>query len=512
MLVYVSNIIFRYKFLILNLMFICWNALISVDAQNTTRLDFDADYVMFSKTIGDGAERWIGNVIFKHAGSVMYCDSVYYYADTNLADAYGNVHIIKDDTLHLWGDYLHYNGNTKFAEVRRNVKLIDRETVLTTTAIDYDLEKSVGYYVNHAHILNGENKLTSKEGYYYADEQFYYFKDSVVITNPDYKIVSDTLKYNTVTNISYMYGPTHIYSDSSYIYCEDGWFNTETNISELRKNAYVQNGSQEIFADSIYYEKDNEYGIARSNVEVRDSEQDVILKGNYGITNQLNETALLTDSALLIMITEEKDSIYIHADTLRVDPDTNDFKTVRAYYKVKMFKENMQGKCDSLSYASSDSIIRMYTQPVLWSEKNQLSAEYIEIRTKNNQIHELYMDQTAFIISQADSIKFNQVYGRIMTGYFIDNELYKIDVEGNGQTIYYPTDKNEFIGVNIAKSSNLVIYITNREVEKIHFINQPAATLYPLEQAPQDELILKGFRWEKHQRPLNKEAIFEWVE
>ena len=450
---------------------------ISFSQTNTTRLDFDADYVMFNKNIGNGAERWIGNVVFKHAGSIMYCDSVYYYADTNIADAYGHVHIIKDDTLHLWGDYLNYNGNTKFAKVRRNVKLVDRETVLTTKAIDYDLDKSIGYYKNHANILNGENKLTSREGFYYANEQLYYFKDSVVITNPDYKIYSDTLKYNTATNISYLFGPTHIYSDSSYIYCEDGWFNTVTNISELRKNAYVRNGSQEIFADSIYYEKDNEYGVARNNVKVIDSKQNVILKGNFGITNQLTESALLTKRALLIMITQEKDSIYIHADTLRVEPDTSGFKLVRAYNKVKMFKDNMQGKCDSLTYSLSDSIIRMYFDPV----------------------------------SQADTNKYNQIFGRNMTGYFKDNELYKIDVIGNGQTVYYPKDKEEYIGVNVAQSSNLIIYIANKEVDKIYFINQPTATLYPLDMAPKDILILGGFKWEDYQRPKNKEDIFVWA-
>jgi hypothetical protein len=99
-----------------------------------------------------------------------------------------------------------------------------------------------------------------------------------------------------------------------------------------------------------------------------------------------------------------------------------------------------------------------------------------------------------------------------MTGYFDRNQLYKIDVFGNGQTVYYPKDKNDIIGVNKAASSNLVIFIENKKVKKIKFYPKPDATLYPLEKAPKDELILKGFIWLDYYRPKSKDDIFLWGE
>jgi hypothetical protein len=218
---------------------------------------------------------------------------------------------------------------------------------------------------------------------------------------------------------------------------------------------------------------------------------------------------LLTDSALFIYITED-DSLFIHADTLRSEPDSIGGKEFKLYYKAKLFKSDLQGKCDSMFYSSSDSILRLFREPVLWSEDYQLSADYIEIRIKNRQVNQLYLQRTALIIDQEDSVRYNQVKGKTMTGYFRGNELYKINVFGNGQTIYYAKDKEEIIGVNKAESSDLVIFLTNKRVEEIRFINKPTAVLYPLEMAPKEELLLKDFKWQSSIRPLKKEDIFRW--
>jgi hypothetical protein len=173
-----------------------------------------------------------------------------------------------------------------------------------------------------------------------------------------------------------------------------------------------------------------------------------------------------------------------------------------------MFKSNLQGKCDSMSYSFSDSIIRLYYEPVLWSDENQLTSEYIEIRTKNNKIDRLHLIKLAFIVSQEDTVKFNQIKGKDMVCYFKDNELYRVNVNGNGQTIYYPKDKNEVIGVNKAESSDLVIFLKGNEVQEIIFYTKPDATLFPLDKAPQNELRLKDFVWLEKYRPANKEDIF----
>jgi len=471
------------------------------------KVEHHEDFMEFDKNIAGGAYRLIGNVLFKHEGALMYCDSAYFYAANNSLDAFSNVHLVQGDTVDLYGEFLHYEGNTRIAEIRDQVRLIGKNTKLVTRALDFDLGRNVGYYQNHADIESGENKLSSRKGYYYSREQMYYFRDSVILQNPDYTIYSDTLQYKTTSKVAFFFGPTRIIGDSSYIYCEKGWYNTETNKSMLKQKAWVRNKKQTIRGDSLYYERETTYGEGFSNIEVLDEEQNIILRGNHAFINQLENRALLTDSAMFIYIMED-DSAFVHADTLRTMTDSAGNRLLKGYHNVRLFKSNLQGICDSLYYTTQDSILRLYDKPVLWSGGNQLSSDYIEIWTKNREIDQLHMQQLAFLINQEDSVKFNQIKGKSMICYFRNNQLFRINVNGNGQTVYYAKDKDQLIGVNVAQSSDLVITIKENKPDVIRFITKPSATLYPLELAPKEELILKDFKWNESLRPVNRNDIF----
>ena len=285
----------------------------------------------------------------------------------------------------------------------------------------------------------------------------------------------------------------------------------EKNISMLKKNAMMENSKQTVKGDSLYYERDNGFGKAFSRVELFDREQNVILKGNFAEYNEKTENSLLTDSAVFIQITDE-DSIYVHADTLRSELDTTGAKLIRAYFKVMLYKSDLQGKCDSMTYAFSDSVIRLYHKPVLWAEGNQLTAEYIEIATRNRKVDRMYLYQMAFIVNMADSVNFNQIKGRDMICYFRNNELYKIDVMGNGESVYYLVDEDEMIGVNRSQSSNIVIFWADGEVQSIKSDPSPNATLYPLDEIPETESKLRDFKWLEEYRPKTKHEIFYWTE
>jgi hypothetical protein len=466
-----------------------------------------ADYMEFDKNISGGAYRLIGNVIFTHEGALMYCDSAYFYSSENSLDAFSRVHINQADTMDLYGDFLHYDGNTRVANVRQHVKLISKNAKLTTSALDFDMGRSVGYYTNYADIVSGNDQLRSIKGYYYSRQQMYYFQDSVILKNPDYTMYSDTLKYHTATSVTYFFGPTEIIGDSSYIYCEDGWYNTKTNISMLKEKALVINKNQTIKGDSLYYERETGYGEGFSNIELQDAEQNIILRGDHALIHQLEDRALLTDSAVFIYITDT-DSLFVHADTLRALPDSAGNRQLKAYHDVRVYKSDLQGVCDSMYYSTIDSVLQLFRQPVLWSGLNQLSADYIEIWTRNRQVHQLYMLGSAFVISQEDSVKFNQIKGKTMVGHFSNNLLYKIVSKGNGQTVYYAKDDDKLIGVNLAQSSDLTIWLREKKPDRITFYIKPTGTLYPVETAPAEELILKGFKWIDNARPKNKMDIF----
>jgi lipopolysaccharide export system protein LptA len=482
----------------------------SQETKTKTIIIENADITEIDNTVGTQRSRLLGNVRFTHQDVFMSCDSAYFYSELNVLDAFSRVHIWRGDTLDLYGDFLKYKGDIRLAEVRRNVILDDKETHLTTENIDYDLNNDIAYYFDGGKIKNGENTLVSELGYYYSKDKLFFFKDSVVITNPDYVMYSDTLKYNTVSKISYFLGPTDIISDSNFIYCENGWYDTDKNISQFNKNAYLQNKEKTLRGDSIYYERETGLGKAFMNVRLTDTIQNLILLGNYGKYEEKSGYALLTDSALMIQV-DKGDSMFVHADTLKTVSDTiPEKKLIKAYRHVKIFRRDLQGKCDSLVYAEADSVFRFYGEPVLWSEANQLTADFIAIQTRAKGLYKIDMKNAAFIISKEDSSKYNQIKGRDMQGWFRENQLYLIDVNGNGQTIYYARDKGELQGVNKAESATLKIYLKDRKIERINFVTQPEATYYPLAKFPPAERKLENFRWFEEYRPVNRYDVFRW--
>lgn len=477
-------------------------------AQETAKIQFSAATTEYDENLVKDTRRLLGNVVFTHGGAKMYCDSAYFYNDKNSLDAFSNIYINQGDSVHLYGDFLHYDGNTKIAKIKRNVRLNRRETKLTTDTLDYDVGRAVAYYTCHANINDQQNHLESMRGYYYTRTDMLDFLDSVVIINPDYTINSDTLKYHTVSKVAYFFGPTEIKGDSSYIYCERGWYNTETDISQLNRHALVKNKKQTVIGDSLYYEKHTGFGKAIKNVQIIDEENHVILKGNDAVYYENKDYARLTDRAAFLQISD-KDTLFLHADTLMSELDSAGSKIIKAYYGVRIFRSNLQGKCDSLAYSFADSVIRLYDIPVLWSEEQQLTADYIEIQTKNRQAKTMFMKGSAFIVAMKDSSKYDQIKGKSMTCHFRNNQIYQVDVNGNGQTIYYPKDDdNEFIGANKADCSDLVISISDGKINSIKFLKKPDATLYPIAEAPINELILKGFQWLDAIRPKDKDDIF----
>lgn len=470
----------------------------------------NTDYMEYDQGVGSGVVKYIGNVAFKQENMLLYCDSAWLFSAENTVDAYSSVHIIQGDTLHLYGDILHYNGNNKLAEVRKNVTLIDKETTLTTNYLDFDLERNIGYYERTGHIVNGDNTLDSRRGYYYTQSKTIRFIDSVIIVNPDYVIYADTLNYRTVTEIAYFLGPTRIVSPDNYIYCENGWYDTKHNTSQFNENAYFASSGQYLRGDSLYYERETGMGMAFDQVELYDSAKQVILRGNYAIYFEDPEYAMLTDSTVLIQISEG-DSLFVHADTLESTIDTSGlYKILKAFYRVKIFSADLQGKCDSLTYLEQDSVFHLVGEPVIWSKNYQLTATLIDVHMSYDEPDHIDLQNSSFIISQDDSIRFTQIKGRNMTGYFRDGELYRIDVNGNGQTIYFARDEDQLIGVNKAESSNIIITFDQGDLDRINMLKTPTAMLYPPDELPAEQLYLNGFIWLAKHRPRKMEEIFEW--
>ena len=469
----------------------------------------NADSLLFDQHKDKESRRLLGHVRLKHDDALMFCDSAHVF-DNNSMNAYGNVHIFQGDSLNLYGDRLFYDGNTRMARMRKHVRLNNNDALLTTDSLDYNRNTESGHYYNFGTITQSENVLTSKNGFYYSKTKDYFSIDSVVLVNPDYTMFCDTLQYNTKSEIAYFHGPTKIVSDSNFIYCENGFYNTVTNISQYKKNAYLKNNTQMLKGDSLYYDRNKKIGRAFHNVTMVDSTEDISLRGHYAIFYEETEMSVLTDSAIFIKYSDN-DTLYLHADTLRSIPDTAGNKTMKAYHHVKIFKNDFQAMCDSMVYAFSDSIIKLYFEPILWSDDNQMSADSIEIHTKNDELEYLEMNNVALMISKEDTTGFNQIKGNKMIGTFTDGELSMIKVIGDGETIYFPKEDDDVIGLNDTKCVNMTIHIKENEFQKIVFLSQPKAKLSPVKDVSQTDKLLPNFKWLDYQRPLNKDDIFKWI-
>lgn len=471
-----------------------------------------ADVLIGTKKDGQTAQRLIGDVQFKHQNALMYCDSAYFYKNTNSIDAFGSIRINQGDTLNLYGDFLHYDGNEKLATVTgKEVRLVSPDFILVTDRLLYDRANNIATYTTGAVIesKNDSNVLESVRGDFYANLSLFLFKKDVVLTNPEFQMNSDTLRYFTNTEIVNFLGPTTIVSDSNFIYCETGWYDTKKDQSQYYNNAYIISDGKRLEGDTLYYDRNLGFGKADYNVQITDTVENVIISGEHGRIFEKKDSAIVTDNSLLTQLFDG-DTLYMHADTFKVYKALNGDQFLFAYYGVKIFKSDLQGTCDSISYSISDSTIRMFYKPVLWSAENQLTADTIDIRTKNNKIHSLYLDRKAFIISEIDTLRYNQIKGKNMTGYFSEGKLKTIFVKGNGQTTYYGQDDDEkFIGVNVAESSDIRIVLGEKSIESITFINKPKAKMHPIgELDPVFDLRYPGFKWLISDRPLNKESLF----
>lgn len=499
---------FRKYSIILIVFGLIGSAHLSAQKKEEVRI-INSNSLEYSKKIGEGIRRLIGNVILQHNKATMYCDSAYLYSNENTFYAFSNVHVNRGDTLHMYGDFMRYNGNNSNGEIRRNVVLKDKETILTTDSLNFNNITDVAWYFNGGKIVNNDKTLTSVIGYYYSRQSLFIYKDSVVVLSPDYTILTDTLEYNTKTETAYFVGPTNIYNDENHLYAENGWYKTKEKKFQFNENAIYQNKEKILKGDSLYYDDGNGIGIAIRNIDMIDTTENIHIKGNYAYYKKEPEYFLVTDSALMIQITDKTDSLFLHADTLKSNFDSSGtFRVLKAYHKVKIFRDDFQGKCDSMAHSFADSVIRMYKDPVIWSEGSQLTANFIEIHTKNRKMDHFKLIDLGFIVSQEDSTRFNQIRGKQMIGYIRHNKLYKVDVFGNGQTIYFTKDKDVIVGVNQAESSDLIIYLRNNAVDRINMIKQPAGTLFPLDEL--EETKLKDFRWLEDLRPKKMEDIFTW--
>lgn len=453
-----------------------------------------------------------GDVILIHDSTIFYCDSAVIDRNRNHFKAYGNIHAILNDSLDLYGNRLTYDGNSKITYIYDNVKLIDNKATLYTDFLIYSRLEKKGVFNRGGRIVDGENELTSQIGEYYSNLNEFHFRNEVNIKTPDYIITADTLNYNSETDIVKFNGYSTLTGTDDFMFAYDGWSDTKKNITILKNNAVVQHKQHIISGDSVYYDSENKYGYASNNAVLMDTEEDLIIEGQIVEYIEQKGYAYATDSAVAILI-DKKDTLFLHSDTLKLLFDSlNKADLLQAFDKVKFYRKDLQGACNFLIYDLNDSIISMLKEPILWSDKYQLSSDSMKIFMTKQVLDSLVLYNSAKIISKDSTNTYNQIRGRDIIGYFNNNEIYLITVNGNSETIYYVRDEdnNKLIGINKAIASNMRITLEDKQIISILYIKDVSATLYPENELSNEDRIIKGFKWLDDDRPKSKKDIFRY--
>ena len=465
---------------------------------------------LWSKREGFDAEVLTGNVIFFHEGAYMYCDSAYLYQQINSFEAFSNVTMEQGDTIFVYGDYLFYDGNTRLARLRDNIRMEDNTATLFTDSLDYDRSTNIGYYFEGGMLVDEENELTSYWGQYAPDTKEALFSDSVKLVNEDYTIFADTLKYNTETKIADLLGPSRIVSDSGYIYTDRGWYNTVTEESRLfdRSQVYSNDGMKVLIGDTIFYNRLSGDGEVFGNMYLEDKDRKSILRGNYGFYNEHTEYGLATDSAFVVDYSQI-DSLFLHGDTLIMSTDSI-FRNIKAFHDVRFWRSDIQGVCDSLHYSSRDSMIYLLGNPVVWNESNQILGYQIDVYLNDSTVEKAHVKDYALAIQDRGvENQYNQLSGREMTAFFNNGDIYNVLVEGNAMSLYYLVeDDGTVIGLNKTESPYLSMDIEEEKLQKLKLWPATTAVTTPLPQLLPEQMRLEGFVWLDYLRPLNSIDIF----
>jgi len=466
-------------------------------------------------------------VHFVHNGINLYCDKAILYKEQDFIEAFSNVKMVQGDTITMTAKYIEYSGKTELAYARGDVILKEPQSILTTQKLHFNRLKQLAYYDTNGKVVrDSSGTITSKIGRYYMPTKKYQFIDSVVLVNPEYTLKTKRLDFFNESGHAYIFGPSTITGEENTIYCERGFYETKEDFGHFQRNAKINYDNREVQGDSMYFDRTLNFASASNNIKVTDTINNSIVKGDYAEVWKAKDSVFITGRALAISV-QEKDSIYMHSDTLMLT-GPEEHRITRAFYNAKIYKSDLAGKADSIHVDHESGLTQMINlarydskdpfaikrRPVLWNLGNQMSGDTIHLisNVETEELDSLKVFNNAFLVSK-DTLSdngFNQTKGKELIGLFRENELYNVDIIKNAEVIYYSrNDSGELIGINKSKSGSINIKIANNDIEEIRLINKIDGDLSPESMFPNNANRLRGFDWRGDERPKSVEDLFK---
>ncbi|RZJ37729.1 MAG: organic solvent tolerance protein OstA [Chryseobacterium sp.] len=381
--------------------------------------------------------------------------------------------------------------------------------------------------------------LTADEVVFYQKENFLKAIGNVVLTTADgSKITAEEMEYdgNTERGIARKNvvltdpkpGPTTIRDKANprnYVYTELGTYNSRTGESFLNKNSRIHYNDKVLTGDKLYFNRNTGFGKGNGNVTLDDPQQNRYIKGGYGEIYEKKDSAMVTDKPYAVKVLS-KDSVYFSAEkflTYQKPDSANSLKKksfLRAFRKVRIYKTDMQGRADSLSFNETDGEMHLIRKPILWMGVKQVTGD--EIRIYSNPEKEITDSirvlGNAFAISKADSLnmkdEFNQIKSKNMIVYLKDNAIDIAKAVGNAQAITYADDTNQKtkevtrIGVALSTCGEIAAQFLERRLEVVDCNIGANTDTYPMSLISKEQRFFKDFNWNTKDRPQKWRDIF----
>ena len=446
---------------------------------------------------------------------------------------------VSNDDLTLESERGYYNSESKVFVFFSKVQLKNKEYTVLSDSMHYDNSHQISFFFKPTKIWHKDGFLSCNYGKMNTKSDDFYFSDKAYILTKDQEIWSDEAQYNRKKsegefkgNIQMLDTTRGMYVFGNYAYFdqaakkglvtkhpvvgyysdnpkEDTLFMTADTlrILELKNPEYTKALSEQYRWDSLNNK------IAHTDSKLSKTKAEKSSKGNKLTKWLFSKKENETGSSKSAQNSEQRkqDSLF-KAGPRPTLPDSS-YTYAKAYHKVRAFRKDLQWVCDSLNYTSKDSLAELFYDPVIWSEANQIVSKKVELYVKHKQVERMEFTEDVMISSVDDSIKklYNQVKGKSATGWFKNNELYRYDIFGNSQSIYFMREKNKLSGVNISESTDMKIYVKNRAIQRINYLTKPESRMVPQKMMADEELELKGFVWKADVRPKSKTEICPYV-
>lgn len=478
-----------------------------------------ADKLLMDEKVSTEYQVLIGNVQFRKGDMFMFCDSAHFYEASSSLNAFGNVRMEQGDTLFVYADELDYNGADELATFYGDdinpVRLINKDVELETYTFYYDIASNIGYYDNEGKITDAENQLTSGYGQYSPDTKDAEFREHVVLNDieeKDFRMTTETLLYNTGTHIARIISPTTIVTDSATVYSSNGIYNTDMGFSELfDRSLIVTEGGSTLTGDTIYYDQKAGFGEAFGNMVLTDSVRQTMLEGNYGCYFEKQDSAFATNRARILEYSKG-DTLYMHGDTIRsyvLHYDSTHVMT--AYPRVRFWRVDIQGLCDSLSFMERDSTLYMHRHPIVWNEARQIFGNVIYVHFNDSTVDWAKLPEFGFTAEHVGEEFYNQLSGKEMLATFVDGNMRRLDVSGNVEVVLLPEESDSTINKIVNSESSFLTADFSAgpmQVERIKMWPDVTGTATPLYLAKKSIFYLSNFQWYEALRPKDKDDIF----